>query len=65
MDATIARVIGALRDASRAHLQGLGDYPKSDPFEHGVAVGTYRGLEASLNTIETVLLDIAEEDKRR
>lgn len=65
MDRTVHNIIAALKDELSVQLSGLGDFPKSEPFEHGVQVGTYRGIQKALERIETVLNDIAEEDSRR
>jgi len=65
MDKTVSMIIGALSAELHIQLQGLGDFPKSEPFEHGVQVGTYRGLQAALDRVAKVLDDEAEEDKRR
>ncbi len=32
-------------------------FPKAEPFEHGVQVGIYSGLEQALNRIDEILQD--------
>lgn len=65
MDKTIQAIIGALQIKIREQMQGLGDFPKAEPFEHGVSVGTYRGLDLAMRIIEQVLNDELEVEKRR
>lgn len=65
MDKTISKIIGAVQLRVREQLQGLGDYPKTEPFEHGVQVGNYQGLQAALDVIEKVLSDEENEEARR
>jgi hypothetical protein len=65
MDRTVSAIIEALQFRLREELQGLGDFPKSDPFHHGVQVGIYQGLQMALNVIDRVLSDEIELDKRR
>ena len=57
MDKTIHSTITAFRNEKQRILEALGDLPKSDPFEHGVSVGTYRGLKLALEIIDAVLED--------
>jgi hypothetical protein len=57
MDKTILSVITALRSEKQRILDSLGDMPKADQFEHGVQVGTYRGLKSALEVIDGVLED--------
>lgn len=65
MDRTVAAIIGALTAEKDAQLRGLGDFPKHEPFDHGVQIGVYRGLLITLDLIATVLNDQLEEDNRR
>lgn len=65
MDQTVQKIIGAIQFKVREHLQALGDYPKADPFHHGVAVGTYQGLDRAITIIEQVLNEEAEAELRR
>ena len=65
MDKTVSKIIGAIQMRVREQLQGLGDYPKSEPFEHGIQVGTYNGLQAAIQAIEQVLSDEETEEARR
>ena len=57
MDITVHRVIAALKDEQKKFLEALGEYPKKDAFEHGVAVGNYHGTKHCLDVIEGILLD--------
>lgn len=61
MDSAVFKVLQKLKEQSTTQLKGLGDFPKADPFEHGVQVGTYRGLEQAIS----ILIDTTEEDARR
>lgn len=65
MDRTVHQIIQALSADKQDVLQALGDFPKETPFEHGVQVGTYRGLQMALDRVSVVLNDAAEEDSRR
>ena len=65
MDRTVQAIIGALQIRIREQLQSLGDFPKHEPFDHGVQVGTYQGLQAAINVIEQVLNDEANIEARR
>lgn len=57
MDRTILRIITALKDEQQKLLESLGDFPKKDPYEHGVQVGVYQGLKKFSEIIESVLND--------
>ena len=37
--------------------------PKADPFEHGVQVGVYRGLQAAIQRLEALIEDAAEKER--
>ena len=65
MDIIIQKAIGALQIRIREQLQSLGDFPKVEPFEHGVQVGTYQGLQKSIDVLEQVLNDELDVDSRR
>ena len=65
MDKTIQQIIGALKSVSSETLHSLGDFPKPDPFEHGIAVGMYRGLNQALEVVEQVLNDEYQDELRR
>ncbi len=58
MDRTVLDIMTALKDEKQRILESLGNIPKKDPFEHGVQVGEYRGIMASLEVIQTILEDI-------
>jgi hypothetical protein len=57
MDRTVLDIITTLRSEKQVFLEAVGDFPKSDPFEHGVQVGKYAGLRAALEIIDSVLKD--------
>ena len=65
MDKTLQKFIGAVQIRIREQQQGLGDFPKTDQFEHGTQVGVYRGLQESLHVLERVIEDEANEEARR
>lgn len=65
MDRSVHQIIQALSADMQDELQALGDYPKADPFEHGLQVGTYRGIKKALDCVSAVLNDIAEDEVRR
>jgi len=64
-DQIIAAIIGALKEEQQVQLEALGKFPKSDPFEHGLSVGCYRGMADALNIVTAILRDEAEEEARR
>lgn len=64
-DRVIVQIISALKDEQQTLLEALGKFPKSEPFDHGLAVGSYRGVTDALNIITAVLRDEAEEESRR
>ena len=64
-DSTVAKILTALKAQRQKQLEWLGDYPKPDAFEHGVQVGSYRGVGYALDTIEEILRDDREEEARR
>lgn len=57
MDRTVANILTALKDERQKLLESLGDFPKKDPFDHGVQTGTYQGLTLALGIIGAVLAD--------
>jgi hypothetical protein len=65
MDKTVHQIIQALSADLQDELRALGDFPKDQPFDHGLQVGTYRGLQKALACISAVLNDEAEEEVRR
>lgn len=62
MDKVVHGIITAFRDEQQKLLESIGDLPKSDPFEHGMQVGLYRGIKSALEIIEAVLNDEAGRD---
>lgn len=43
--------------------KGAMEYPKSDPFEHGIQVGYFRGVQEALNILENIMNDDYEQRK--
>lgn len=65
MDSVTAAIIGALKRERQTLLETMGDFPKRDPFDHGVQVGQYQGLGGALAIIDGVLDDQLKEEARR
>lgn len=57
MDQTLLSAIVALKDEITVSLTALGDFPKKDPYDHGMQVGTYYGLRRALEILEGTLND--------
>ena len=62
MDRTVLDIITALRSEKQVFLEAVGDFPRADPFEHGVQVGKYAGLKLALDVIDSVLKDQEAQD---
>lgn len=60
-DPFLAQFIGVLKDKLNDLAHGAMDVPCKDPFEHGVFVGTYRGVQEALQLLENT---IEEEDEK-
>jgi hypothetical protein len=56
-DRLIGELVTALKEERQRQLEALGDMPKSDPFDHGVQVGDYRGICRALDVLNGVLDD--------
>lgn len=65
MEKEVQRIIAKLKADAEVHLNALGDFPKADSFEHGIAVGVYRGLRRAIQHVEEVLSSEDEEEKRQ
>lgn len=53
-----------LKEEQTVQAQGGMLYPKSEPFDHGVQVGIYQGMEKALELLRAILRD-NEEDERK
>lgn len=56
------KFIVRLKEEQTVQAQGGMLYPKSEPFEHGVQVGIYQGMEKALELLRAILRD--DEDER-
>lgn len=61
MSAEFAKAMAKLNDERDEQAHGAMNYPKSDPFEHGVQVGLYRGLQKAQELLQQML----EEEKEQ
>jgi hypothetical protein len=57
MDRTVTNIISTLKAEQQVLLESTCDFPKADPFHHGLQVGEYRGIRKALEIIESVLND--------
>jgi hypothetical protein len=57
MDRTVASIITSLKAEQQELLEAMGDFPKSEAFEHGTQVGNYQGIRKALEIVESVLND--------
>lgn len=64
MDNTIGVFIARLEEDIDSSLHALGERPKKDPFEHGLAVGQFQGLTQALELLKAVLSDEEEQSSR-
>lgn len=60
-DSFLAQYIGVLKDRMNELAHGSMDVPCKEPFEHGVFVGHYRGIQEALQLLEST---IEEEDQQ-
>jgi hypothetical protein len=65
MSKDVVKIMAGLREARQKFAEAAMEYPKADPFEHGVQVGTHRGLGVALDFIDAVLRDEQEDEARR
>ena len=63
-DRLIGNIIKGIKEQQSDISRGGMLYPKSEPFEHGVQVGTYQGLEIALQVL-TGALDMEAETERK
>lgn len=61
MSAEFAKAMAKLNDERDEQAHAAMSYPKSDPFEHGVQVGLYRGLQKAQELLKQML----EEEKEQ
>lgn len=64
MDPIVGRFIGEVKKTLAANAEDAMQFPRHEPFEHGVQVGTYQGLRLSLEILESILRDVTDEEKR-
>lgn len=41
-----------MTDAVTEHAGAVMELPKSEPFEHGIQIGVYRGLNAAIDLLD-------------
>lgn len=62
-DQVVVKFIGA----AKLELQHLSEtamlFPKPDPFEHGVQVGKYQGVQSALDLLDNILRDSNEKEQ--
>jgi len=64
-DPTIGRFIGEVKSELTTSAKDAMLFPKSEPFDHGVQVGRYQGLQLALDILETMLRDNLEAENNR
>ena len=62
-DKIIERYVGEVKRALADNAEGSMMFPKAEPFDHGVQVGKYQGLNFALELLQGVLRD--DDDKER
>lgn len=60
-DRLLSDYIGRLRADMDEQAHGSCRFPKADPFEHGVQVGKYQGMEGALKLLTSL---IEEQDQQ-
>ena len=65
MEGLLSNYIGELKSKMNDLAHGAAKLPKSKPFEHGVQVGNYQGLEAALRYLEALIEDDAERERKK
>lgn len=65
MSHELNKIIAELRETQQEYANGAMQFPKPDPFEHGVQVGVWRGVQLALDTIDAVLSEQAAQDAKR
>lgn len=64
MNELIARLVGALKEQQAEIAESAMMRPRAEPVEHGVQAGRYQGLQQALDTIDALLRDEYEEQKK-
>lgn len=63
MSNSIEQFIGEIKTRMVDHAQSTMEFPKSEPYDHGVQVGVYRGLQAALDVLDAILRDVENKEK--
>lgn len=61
----VSKFIAVIKDQQLGVAEASMMRPKSDPFEHGVQAGRYQGLQLALETLESLLRDDLNAEKRQ
>ena len=56
-DQVIQRFIGEVKQTLSQHAEDSMEFPKAEPFEHGLQVGKYQGIQYALNILEVIMRD--------
>jgi hypothetical protein len=62
-DRAIAEFVKEAKEALVEIAEGAMQFPRSEPFLHGVEVGKYQGLRFALGILENILSDVKEKEK--
>lgn len=62
-DKVIEQFIKEAKEALAEMAEGAMQFPRSEPFPHGVQVGKYQGLQFALEILESILSDDKEKEK--
>jgi hypothetical protein len=65
MSHDIVKAMVGLREARQKYAEAAMDYPKADPFDHGIQVGNYRGLGVAIEFLDALIRDAQEEEARQ
>lgn len=61
-DQTISVFIGEAKKALAGMAEGAMQFPKADPFEHGVQCGRHQGVQFALDILDNILRDKFEKE---
>ena len=60
----ITTFIGEVKRNLAEMAEGAMQFPKADPFEHGVQCGRHQGVQLALDILDNILRDNLEKEKR-
>jgi len=63
-DKLTMQFISEVKQALTFHAEDAMNLPKAEPFEHGLVVGEYRGMQRALNLLENLMRDTNEKERQ-